>query len=101
MSRQRKHKQGNRSQFESRDFSWHAVGVGCHGYDMPAPFPHCCVACREGTSPAGGPREVERKKGTVEKEGERGEQGLLGGGAHRTSRGIAPAAGVKGINQTE
>lgn len=26
-------------------------------------FPHRCTACREGTSPAGGPREVEGKKG--------------------------------------
>lgn len=68
---------------------------------MPDPFPHCCTACGEGTGPAGGPGEVEGKKGTVERKGERGKQGLLGGGANHTSTGIAPAAGVKGINQTE
>lgn len=68
-----------------------------------APFPSGSEAYSEGTSPAGGPREVERKKRGEEGEGERESRGCweVGVGARRTSRGITPAAGVKGINQTE
>lgn len=57
----------------------------------------CCVACREGTGPAGGLRKVKEERC---RERER-EPGLLGDGAHCTSRRIAPAAGVEGINHTE
>lgn len=48
-------------------------------------FPHCCMACTEGTSPAGGPGEVERKKGSVESKRERaGSRGVwvVGRAAH-------------------
>lgn len=46
-------------------------------------------------------RWARRGRGEERYSRKRGKQGLLGGGANHTSTGIAPAAGVKGINQTE